>query len=236
MKFPSITLLGLALLAPLPAIAESTSPHHFAVTGWLVSDYVFRGLSQNDEDPALQVGLDYTHDSGFYAGAWASPVDFNDQSGADLEVDTYVGYTHKLGDSVTGDVQLIRYNYPGTESGVNLDYNEVIGKLTFIERIILLVGYSNDVFSSGQSGLYTNVTVNWSLPYELTLATGIGHYRFEKGLYSAADGYTDYSVGLSRVWGKLTTALTYTDTNNSGVTLFGKIAENRVALSLKYRF
>ena len=91
-------------------------------------------------------------------------------------------------------------------------------------------------FSSGESGLYTNVTVNWSLPYELILSTGIGHYQFDDGLFDAADSYTDYSVGLSRVFGKLTAAVTYTDTSNTGYELFGKIADSRVALSLKYAF
>ena len=38
----------------------------------LTSDYKFRGISQSDESPAIQGGLDYAHDSGFYVGTWAS--------------------------------------------------------------------------------------------------------------------------------------------------------------------
>jgi len=42
----------------------------------LTTDYVWRGISQNQEDPALQGGFDYAHDSGFYLGAWAANVNF----------------------------------------------------------------------------------------------------------------------------------------------------------------
>lgn len=237
MVLSSRMLLALALLAPLAVKAETPeSAHNFAFTGWLVSDYVFRGVSQNYEDPALQAAVDYTHSSGFYAGAWASPVDFNNDSGADLEVDTYVGFKRQLNDVLTGDIQFIRYNYPGVKNGFHLAYNEFIGKLTFFERVVLTVGYSTDVFASGKSGLYTNLTGNWRLPYELTLSTGVGLYRFDSDLFPTKDEYLDYSVGLSRAFGKLETALTYVDTDNNGPVLFGKIADSRVVLSLKYAF
>ena len=36
----------------------------------LATDYVWRGISQNNEDPALQGGFDYEHASGFYLGMY----------------------------------------------------------------------------------------------------------------------------------------------------------------------
>ena len=55
----------------------------------VVSDYIFRGVSQTGEDPAIQGGVDLTSGS-FYAGAWASNVDFGDKT--DAEIDVYGGY------------------------------------------------------------------------------------------------------------------------------------------------
>jgi hypothetical protein len=40
----------------------------------LVSDYIFRGISQTQRQPAIQGGFDYSHASGFYVGTWASNV------------------------------------------------------------------------------------------------------------------------------------------------------------------
>ena len=41
-----------------------------------VSDYLFNGVSQTQEDPALQASFDWADDSGIYAGVWGSNVDF----------------------------------------------------------------------------------------------------------------------------------------------------------------
>jgi len=40
----------------------------------LTSDYRFRGISQTQNAPAVQGGIDYTHSSGFYVGNWNSSV------------------------------------------------------------------------------------------------------------------------------------------------------------------
>jgi hypothetical protein len=41
----------------------------------LTSDYIWRGVSQTTGDPALQGGVAYSHENGFYAGVWGSNVD-----------------------------------------------------------------------------------------------------------------------------------------------------------------
>ena len=46
----------------------------------------------------IQGSLDFAWDNGFYVGAWASNVDFEDD--ADIEVDWYAGYYWELGETV----------------------------------------------------------------------------------------------------------------------------------------
>src|SRR5256885_16505330 len=57
------------------AAAPAPTPEH-TITGnvGLFSQYIFRGLTQTNRDPALQGGFDYAHSSGFYAGTWASNI------------------------------------------------------------------------------------------------------------------------------------------------------------------
>jgi uncharacterized protein (TIGR02001 family) len=67
----NIALLTSIALTPSPAnsgLAEGELSYNAA----LVSKYLWRGFDLNDEGPALQGGLDYEHESGFYSGAWAS--------------------------------------------------------------------------------------------------------------------------------------------------------------------
>ena len=51
-----------------PAMAEDNIPGDFSTTVGFISEYSFRGIAQSDEGPALQGSIDWSHDSGFYAG------------------------------------------------------------------------------------------------------------------------------------------------------------------------
>jgi uncharacterized protein (TIGR02001 family) len=98
----------------------------------LYSQYIFRGMTQTDRKPALQGGVDLTHSSGFYLGAWGSNISWlKDPYGAgagaadtvytkggNLEVDIYGGYRYSFGDTGLGiDLGALQYWYPGTEHG-----------------------------------------------------------------------------------------------------------------------
>ena len=61
------------MAAPVPDWAIS---YNFAVT----SEYVFRGVSQSAEDPAVQAGVDVTYKL-FYVGIWGSGVEFGPARG-----------------------------------------------------------------------------------------------------------------------------------------------------------
>src|SRR5690606_16093745 len=80
----------------------------------LASDYRFRGVSQTDENMAMQGGVTFTHESGFYAGAWASNLSsWGTFGGANMELDLIGGYKAKLSDNATLDAGLTWYMYPG---------------------------------------------------------------------------------------------------------------------------
>ncbi len=82
------------------------------------SDYVFRGISQNGREPAVQGGLDATYGM-FYVGTWMSMVNFDapetpsiNKINANEEWDVYGGIKPKWGD-YTFDLGVIGYLYPG---------------------------------------------------------------------------------------------------------------------------
>src|SRR5690606_36691931 len=56
----------------------------------LTTDYVFRGFSQTDQEPAVQGTVDVTYGM-LYAGVFATNVDFNDGVEASIELDLYAG-------------------------------------------------------------------------------------------------------------------------------------------------
>lgn len=108
------------LLFPLVVQAE------LSTTLTLTSDYTFDGISQTQEDPAIQASLDYGHESGFYAGVWGSNVDFGEGDPADAEIDVYGGYYTDIGDTGFGaEAGLLYYMYVDAPAD-GYDYGELL--------------------------------------------------------------------------------------------------------------
>ena len=232
--------LGLAValvLAALPLVsfaqeAESVeaaeSPFAWSVTA--TSDYVFRGISQTDEGPALQADFTYTAPSGFYASIWASNVDLA-EGGPSVEVDTFIGYNTDLGDEfVNLDVKLNRYNYLGG-NGSDFAYNEVNGTLTFGGVLSVAASYTNDVWASGEDGWYLGAGLSLDLGNDYSLAANIGQNLFDS---SVARDYVDYGVSVSKAWGDFSASLGYVATSSDGQDYIGPTAEDRAVLTLTY--
>ena len=59
----------------------------------LTTDYVFRGISQTNEEAAVQGGVDFTCGK-FYAGVWGSSIDFGERH---AEIDIYAGFKTSTG-------------------------------------------------------------------------------------------------------------------------------------------
>lgn len=229
---PSRRLLAVSLLlltVPFAASAEDTPASSVSWEVSAVSDYLFRGVSQTDEKPTLQGEFTWTSAAGVYVGSFASGVDFGSGS-PHAEVDYFVGYGHALGDSVALDVSINRYSYPGASE---LAYNELITKATFADRYSATVGYSNDVWNSGSTGWYYAVGGEWALPHDLTLSANVGRNVFADNVAVAAEDYTDWSVAVSKTMGVATVSLGYYGTDGQGRASFGKLADDRVLLSVK---
>ena len=78
----------------------------------LATDYRTRGISQTQNDPALQAGLTLAHSSGLYLGAWSSNVDYGGGLKTRQEVDYYGGWLWQATEDVSLDLGYIKYAYP----------------------------------------------------------------------------------------------------------------------------
>jgi uncharacterized protein (TIGR02001 family) len=177
----------------------------------LTTDYVFRGITQTNYEPALQVGMDYSFgDSGWYIGGWASNVDFADPDGPDLEFDVYVGWNHDFDDSWNLDLSAVHYAYAGQRNGYgSIDYGEVIGALTWNEMLTFSVGYAPDYANLDYTSTWVNLGGAWELGHDFSLNASVGHSQFSDDNGS----YNDWNLGISRQFGPVNAALNYYDTN-----------------------
>ena len=154
------------------------------------NDYVWRGMSQTGEEPAISGGFDIAGENGMYFGTWASNVEFGD--GAALELDWYAGYAGETKGGVSYDIGYLAYTYPGEDS---LDF----------EEIYLGLGYSyfGVTFSSGQDNAPDNT--------EFSVALGESGFGLTYGDYDEYGEYTLISYDLPMTVAGLTVSLAWSD-------------------------
>ena len=164
----------------------------FSGTATVTSDYDYRGISQTATDPALQGSLDYSHESGFYASAWGSSLDWGRGSDTHVEIDYFAGFSREFGDSgVNWDLGVLYYTYPGLSSA---NFVEYYGGLTF-KAFNIKLSYSDDFAGVGESGWY----VNGGYTYEW----GNGFSALVYGGYSFGDAFDDDTgpaIGFPAYW------------------------------------
>jgi uncharacterized protein (TIGR02001 family) len=193
------------------------------------TDYVFRGISQTDEDPQVFGGIDATIGGIGYAGLWVSNVDFNNST--DMEYDVYAGIKPTVG-PVSLDFGVIYYGYLDSPKGSNQDYVEfkAAGSVPAGPATIgAAVYYSDDFFGGTGHATY----------YELNAASPIGDSKFS---VSGAVGhqsvvgpldYNTWNVGVGYAFNDhLGIDVRYAGADED----FGDISDDRVFATLKATF
>jgi uncharacterized protein (TIGR02001 family) len=203
---------------PLAYAEEADKPAgEFSGTLGMVSDYVYRGITQNDEHPALQGSFDYAHSSGLYFGVWGSNVDFNDGGTTSLEADIYGGLKF-FGSGINWDVGGTGIFYPGSHQGADhYDYfearvaaNKSLGPVDATAQI----NYSPSYFADSGNEAYISLAGTAPISTSgFNFLASAGHQWIQKNANFGVPDYSDWSAGLSYPWQGFDFALKYTDTN-----------------------
>lgn len=131
--------LGMATAGAIMA-AQTVSAKEFAggeVSGSAaVSNvYLFRGFDVGAGAAGVSGSLDYSHETGLYAGVWAT----SQGAGSGIETDLYLGYAVEI-EGLTVDINVTNYIYPSDTAAAP----DGVDNLGDFSEIILTLGYSTD--------------------------------------------------------------------------------------------
>jgi len=170
----------------------------------MTSNYVWRGMTQSQNSPAIQGGFDVSY-SNFYAGVWGSNIDFG--GNASMEMDFYTGYANEIA-GVSYDVNYCQYTYPSDtdasnfgEASLTLGYD--FGMASVSAKYYVGID-TNDVETAGDNWEPENgyeVGVSVPLPMTISLDATFGDYD-NVGQY--------YSVSATKTLDKFDVTLAYT--------------------------
>lgn len=223
MKRVSIIAAALVLAGALTAAAQDSPGFAGGVT--FTTEYILRGVSQSDDEPAVQGNIDFVA-GGFYAGVWGSSIEISELafSESPVELDFYLGYVWEWDSGWSFELGGVAYEYPRDDL---LDYQEAV--VGFGYKVFNLKAYySDDFLGLGGAGQYYDGTVEIPLGdsgFTLAVHGGRSIFDDEVGILD----YTDYRGGLSYTWNNLTVDVSYTDTDENQ---FGHLDDGRVVGSL----
>ena len=225
---------ALLLGTGVSAQAQDAAPpaaFDLSASAGVVSDYRFRGVSLSNRDPAIQGGLYLRHQSGFFAGTWASSI--ADQGAGEVEVDLYGGFGGTTG-QIEYNVTALAYVYPG---GGGQDYYELSGSADLVlgpASVGLTAAWVPSQSNYGGDNVY--VGAKGKLPFVGPRTNLFGHVGYEDGSTYQGLGKWDWELGASYVAGPVTASLSYVDTDYSGPNQYGRLAGAAVMASLVANF
>ncbi|MEJ2497340.1 MAG: TorF family putative porin [Sulfurovaceae bacterium] len=156
----------------------------------LTSNYVWRGMTQTDNSPAIQGGFDLGY-KGLYVGVWGSNVEF----GSTYDERFGIGY----------DVGVIEYAYPHNTDALNfaeayVGLSKAFGDFEMGAKYYVAI----DVPSGADKLDYWQVDTSYALPMDFGISASYGDYE---------DTGSNYIVSLSKAFDKFEVSIAYTDFN-----------------------
>jgi uncharacterized protein (TIGR02001 family) len=219
--------LSLALVITAPAYAATVGG-----SAALTTDYVWRGTTQTQGDPAVQAGFKASADNGLYGAVWGSNVEFAPETRASSELDVTVGWSGNVAEDWALDVNLTHYRYPSTT--VDLNWTEAIGTLTWKQNYWAQLGYSTEALATDEAGIYAQVGAKLPLNEQVRLEAAAGYYWLDDAY---DDSYAHAQLGA--VWAfkaPFELRVTAHATDSSARDLFPGLAGSRVEAALQAAF
>ncbi|OZB36928.1 MAG: hypothetical protein B7X35_04940 [Halothiobacillus sp. 14-56-357] len=192
-------------------------------------DDEWRGSSRAREKPAVQTGVEYARDSGFYASVLGSSVKFKPDNNANSEFDVSLGWSSKLAQDRALDTYHARHQYSGAQGSPS--WNEVNAMVTWRDCYWLSVERCTNAMASKATGIDTLVGMRHPVNDPWRIEGTLAHYFLDSAY---ADSYTHGS--LSVVWkfqAPFEARLTLHGTDSAANRMFPGMAGSRVEFALQ---
>ena len=243
----------LPLLRPLPvcvaawALLHCVQPRPAAAAEvWggslaLTSDYVVRGISRSDNEPAVQGDVHVATDRGLIAGVFASSEQVSPAAARSAEVTGFAGVAWDIADRWRAKAVASYYLYPWSAAATKYRYAELSVDAAYADWLDVNLVHSSDAprYSSGE-GLRgaradsIDVDVHTPWRHRCSATAGIGYASF-----GGADGggFAYWSIGGALDLAPVTLTVSYIDAASGASDLFyAAAARHRFIGTAVWRF
>lgn len=220
----------------------------------VTSDYIYRGLSESGDHPALQMDLHASTAGGTFGGVFASSLDRHVDPYAAGEADPYLGQRFMLDSSWNAALTAYSHNYVGGAQEASDDYQELAASISYMDlwtaslsAVPNAVRYADGHRAGRYPGYIAETSAQWLMATGLFLTGGVGYYSVDGGTYRisgngplvhlARAGYAYGNVGLAYQYRRWRLDVGYFLTEHQAQELFPYPTANRhVAATLSWQF
>lgn len=172
----------------------------------IASKYILRGITNapENDNAALQGGLDYGFDNGIFLGYWGSSLGYSDPGKSKgFENDFYGGYGGSIG-KFSYSLGLVQYYYVNI---TNANGAEAFGSLGYGPVSLGFHSLLKDVAWGNKGDTYWTLDYNQDLPKGFKLGASLGYYTYKNsGKYIAStiekNAFRNFNISLSHPIGK----------------------------------
>jgi len=214
MKFIKLSLAAAVLATGM--FAAETSEVGVSANMAMTSNYVWRGMTQTGNSPAIQGGVNLDF-KGAYTGIWASSFEGSDAS---AEFDIYLGYANEIS-GFSYDVGYTQFMYPNDTEASN--FGEAHVKLGYDFKVVSIgAAYflgvdTNDAAVADENwepGDGWEVSASVPLPMDVSIDATYGSYDDAGTENNPTNNFGDYYlVSVAKSFGKFDFTLAYTGMN-----------------------
>lgn len=192
----------------------------------VASDYVYRGISQTGEDPAVQAKFQFKPTKNWYVELFASEVETPYNGNLELEFAT--GYQDKLNEDFSYTAELT-YSVFTDEAGGDSDYLEANLVLDYKRFIELTLSHTADYYGTSEAATYVEGRFNLPLHDVIKTAVYVGRYSIDGNVLDS------YSLVGFDAWtniGDINFKLSFSDTDIERM----DTADSRIFVTASYQF
>lgn len=249
-KYAFSVLLVTSLLSQTAVAETEKAAQHLSGNIGVVSQYVYRGGVENN-DPALQGGLEYAFNNGISVGYWGSTLDYDmtdESKDHGIENDLYIAYDHEINQDLSYRLQATSYIYHngGTVYADNDEKRKTTGfdalaAVTYKELTMSMTVMLADVAFANAGDMYISAAYSHALPYEFMLNTSIGASIYNSSRDDALmETQKDFAFNEARIG--ISKDIAQTGLNGSvdyvlgGQDRMGNDFDNNTVIGLNYAF
>ena len=169
----------------------------------VTNNYIWRGLTQTQNQAAISGGIDFAAENGLYVGTWVSNVNYAPNDAFSYENDIYFGYSGSI-KKVGYDLGYLYYNYDDTS---RFDFGEIYGSLSLagfeLGGYVLANTEADEApaqdFGFGEAYyVYLDYAIDIKDGLELGLHVGYHDGDFNEAFNGVPGSYSDYNLSLSK--------------------------------------